>query len=92
MKSHRRGGAPWALGSLDIIAPIWLSDAGEVHHPAAEGRVPHSCRHCDHQVAAESVRGGSSPGHLRHVVTEVSGPYPTSFLPMGSYEGKDLEA
>ena len=39
------------LGSLGIIAPIWIRDAGEVHHAAAEGRVPHSCSHCDHQVA-----------------------------------------
>ena len=29
------------------------NDAGEMHHPAAEGYVPRSCRHCDHQAAAK---------------------------------------
>ena len=44
------------MGNLGIIAPIWIGDAGEVRHPAAEGRVPYSCSHCDHQVTAEAVR------------------------------------
>ena len=47
------------MSSLGITVLIWLEDdAGEVHHAAAEGCVPRSCRHCDHQVAAEAVREG----------------------------------
>ena len=45
------------MSSLGIITPILLeNDAGEVHqlhHPAAEGCVPRSCCHCDHQMAAK---------------------------------------
>ena len=45
------------VSSLGIITPILLeTDAGELHqlhHPAAEGCVPRSCSHCDHQMAAE---------------------------------------
>ena len=42
------------MSSLGIIAPILLeNNAGEMHHPAAEGCVPRSCSHCVHQTAAK---------------------------------------
>ena len=52
-------------GQFGHLAPSWLEgDAGEVHHPAAEGCVPRSCSHSDHKVAAGVLRGhGSSEGH-----------------------------
>ena len=94
---------PWNLtdavgtvSGLGIITPILLeNDAGEVHqlhHPAAEGCVPCSCSHCDHQMAAKRFGSGSSPeappsrGHrgLRTL--------PHQFSSYGSCEGRDLQA
>ena len=91
MKSHRRCGAPWAVGHH------CCHQAGKWRRRGA----PSCCRRMcppfmqplwpssDCEAARVAVH---RQRHLRHVVTKVSGPYPTSFPLMGSCEGRDLQA
>ena len=93
MKSHRRD----AVGHREQLGHHCSHFAGKWRREGA----PSCCRRmCPPFMqplwpsnGCEAVRRAvHRQRHLRHVVTEASVPYPTSFPPMGSCEGMDLQA
>ena len=91
MKSHRLCGAPWAAW----VPSCWkMMQGGAPTAPSCCRRMcPLFMQPLWPSNGCEAVRGAvHRQRHLCHVVTEVSVPYPTSFPPMGSCEGRDRQA
>ena len=94
MKSHRRCGAPWAAWA-SLLPFCWKMTQGRCTNCTIllQKDVSPFMQQLWPSNGCEAVRGAvHRQRHLRHVVTEVSVPYPTSFPPMGSCEGRDLQA
>ena len=93
MKSQRRGGAPWVAWAIghhcSHLEGRWRRGGA----PSSYRRIcPPFMQPLWQSNGWEAFRGAvHRQRHLRHVATEVPEPYPTSFLPKGSCERKDLQ-